>query len=181
MLGRCTVATEEVIHRHCATKRRGYRSEWTHTQIFQHRDFVSQPRYITAPEVQSQLVATGHVRVARVCALSRTLNAAVAHLSAALNMPLAACDLRSGGQEERKRSSSFIMERMLDAETSAKERSKARLERAGQRQLTFAIPQTSTFKNKTVSGSDLTETGTNKTCQMLKLKKISLLPKMSSF
>ena len=109
----------------------------THTQIFQHGDFVSQPRYITAPEVQSRLVATGHVHVARAhvraCALSHTLNAAVAHLSAALNMPLAACDLRSGGQEERKRSSSFIMERMLEAETSAKERSKARLERAGQR------------------------------------------------
>lgn len=43
-------------------------------------------------------------------------------------MPLAACALRSGGQEERKRSSSFIMERMLEAETSARERSNARLE-----------------------------------------------------
>lgn len=55
------------------------------------------------------------------------------HLSAALKMPLAACALRSGGQEERKRSSSFIMERMLEAETSARERSNARLEsRAGE-------------------------------------------------
>lgn len=43
-------------------------------------------------------------------------------------MPLAACALRSGGQEERKRSSSFIMERMLEADTSASERSNARLE-----------------------------------------------------
>lgn len=51
------------------------------------------------------------------------------HLSAALKMPLAACALRSGGQEERKMSSSFIMERMLEAVTSDKERSNARLER----------------------------------------------------
>lgn len=49
------------------------------------------------------------------------------HLSAAMKMPLAACALRSGGQEERKMSSSFIMERMLAAVTSARERSRARL------------------------------------------------------
>lgn len=53
----------------------------------------------------------------------------VAHLSAALKMPLAACALSSGGQEERKRSSSFIMERMLEADTSARDSSNARLER----------------------------------------------------
>lgn len=52
----------------------------------------------------------------------------VAHLSAALNMPLAVCALRSGGQDERKISSSFIMERMFEADTSARERSNARLE-----------------------------------------------------
>lgn len=55
------------------------------------------------------------------------------HLSAALNMPLAVCDLRSGGQEERKMSSSFIIERTFEADTSARERSKARLERRPRR------------------------------------------------
>lgn len=52
----------------------------------------------------------------------------VTHLSAALNMPLAAWAFSSAGQEERKRSSSFIMERTLEADTSAKESSNARLE-----------------------------------------------------
>ncbi len=51
----------------------------------------------------------------------------ITHLSAALNMPLAVWALSSGGQEERKMSSSFIMERMLEADTSANERSNARL------------------------------------------------------
>lgn len=52
----------------------------------------------------------------------------VTHLSAALNMPLAVCALRSGGHEERKISSSFIMERTFEADTSARDRSNARLE-----------------------------------------------------
>lgn len=51
----------------------------------------------------------------------------VTHLSAAMNMPLAAWDLSSRGQEDKKMSSSFIMERILEADTSAKERSNARL------------------------------------------------------
>lgn len=50
------------------------------------------------------------------------------YLSAALKMPLAAWALSSGGQEERKMSSSFIIERMLEADTKAKESSKARLD-----------------------------------------------------
>lgn len=50
------------------------------------------------------------------------------YLSAALNIPLAVWDLSSGGQEERKLSSSFIIERMLEADTRAKESSKARLD-----------------------------------------------------
>lgn len=51
------------------------------------------------------------------------------YLSAALKMPLAAWALSSRGQEERKMSSSFIMERMLEADTRAKESSSARLRR----------------------------------------------------
>lgn len=51
-----------------------------------------------------------------------------AYLSAAMNMPLAAWALSSGGQEERKTSSSFIIERMLEDDTRANERSKARLD-----------------------------------------------------
>ncbi|TNN43430.1 hypothetical protein EYF80_046359 [Liparis tanakae] len=52
----------------------------------------------------------------------------VTRLSAALKMPLVACARSSAGQEERKRSSSFIIERMLEADTSARESSNARLE-----------------------------------------------------
>lgn len=61
-----------------------------------------------------------------VCTLELVADAT--HLSAAWNMPLAVCALRSGGHEERKISSSFIMERTFEADTRARERSKARLE-----------------------------------------------------
>lgn len=50
------------------------------------------------------------------------------YLSAALNMPQAAWDLSSGGQEERKWRSSFIMERMFVADTRARDSSNARLD-----------------------------------------------------
>lgn len=62
------------------------------------------------------------------CVCTFTCLQSVTNLSAALNMPLVAWARSSGGQDERKRSSSFIMERMLEAETSARERSNARLE-----------------------------------------------------
>lgn len=101
--------------------REGYSSSLCHretdtdvwTQTREHRDVLF---------LLHEPGPTEHMNVQYVCVLVCT------HLSAAWKMPLAACALRSGGQEERKRSSSFIMERMLEAETSARERSNARLE-----------------------------------------------------
>lgn len=168
---RCTVETEKVIHRHGATKRQGYHWEGRQTQTCGNR-YLSTETFCyslnalnscvtllpTSPnpslERQSALNALLTCMWTCVCVPACidtvcVFNAVVwcaSHLSAALNMPLAACDLRSGGQEERKRSSSFIMERMLEADTSAKERSNARLESWQETIIMLVILHTRTFK-----------------------------------